>query len=87
MGIRRKGKTGKGRKREWTESKKERIYLFHFAGAKMEKIKVAMCFLVTALVEVWPKEEGDRLFSTENNPVVELGKLVNVNIFLRHCFC
>lgn len=43
--------------------------------------KVVMCFLVTALVEVWPKKEGDCLFL-----VVGLGKLVNVEIFLRHNF-
>lgn len=53
----------------------------------MEKTKVAMSFLVTALVEVWPKEEGDRLFSTEYSPVVGLGKLMNVELFLRHHFC
>ena len=52
----------------------------------MEKTKVARCFLVTALVEVSPKEEGDRLFSTEYDPVVGLGKLANVEIFLRHHF-
>lgn len=53
----------------------------------MEETKVTMCFLVTALVEVWPKEEGDRLFSTEYDRVAGLRKLVDVEIFLRHRFC
>lgn len=69
------------------KKKKKRVQLFPFAGARLEKTKVAKCFLVTALVEVWPKEEGDRLFATEYNPVVGLGKLVNVEIFLRQYFC
>lgn len=48
------------------------------------KTKVAMCFLVAAVVEVWPKEEGNHLFSTECSPVVGLRKRMNVEIFLIH---
>lgn len=46
-----------------------------------------MCFLVTALVEVWPKDGENYLFSAEYYPVAWLGKLVSVEIFLRHHFC
>lgn len=48
------------------------------------KTKVAMCFLVGVVVEVWPNQEGNHLFSTEYSPVVGLGKLMNVEIFLIH---
>lgn len=74
-------------KKEFTEGKKESVQFFLFAGAKMEKTEVVMRFLVTALVEVWPKDEENYLFSREYYPVAWLGKLVDVEIFLRRHFC
>lgn len=63
---------------------KRKNFLFPFCWGPDGKTKVAVCFLVAVVVEVWPNEEGDPLFSTEYSPVVGLGKLMNVGIFLIH---
>lgn len=75
----------RGRKK--VEKRKKEIKKIPISFPLLEKAKVAMCFLATAQIEVWPREKVDHLFSTECDPVVGLRKKVNVEILLRYCFC
>lgn len=88
MGIHGKVKIRKGRKKEYAEGKKKgsSLALCLCWAQDGEDRSVSICFLVTALVEVWLKEEGCCLFSIEHSPGAGFRKLVNGEIFLRHLF-